>query len=499
MGTVVVSALLLAFIVYVTVGLWLGSRTKGIADLLPVQLSRQARVDSASEFSSSTVATTISLATVVMAFFELAGRFGVWLFWTVVTTSAGLLVVRFFAKRIWQRMSVYDHRPTLHEFLGTEFNSELLSYVGAVCASLGFLFAFAVELTVGSKFFAALVPGVPTWLVVVVLSVVAFVYTALGGFRAVIVTDKIQMISIWLLLLALPVFYLYYVLAHGGWAENLAKIPLQILDFSYRDGLWAFLLGIFVINVPAFISDMSIWQRIAAAQKNQTVTGGLLRSVLSSAATWGLFALLACFAFMIVTPTGGVNPLISVVKVIGGTKGVLAGFVLFFTALGLYGAMLSTASTQLIAVSHTLYEDVFSRIRKQALKERLASRKELRISRSILIAAAIISTVLVQLLSGAGFSIADLVFAIYGAQLGLCPLVISCLLLDRQRLMRVSNWAALAVGAGFVTGWGTAIYGRFTGNTSLVFLAPVCSLIISAAILCTGFVAGKTTNSQVRT
>ena len=244
---------------------------------------------------------------------------------------------------------------------------------------------------------------------------------------------------------------------------------------------------------------MSIWQRIAAAQKNQTVTGGLLRSVLSSAATWGLFAVLACFAFMIVTPTSGVNPLISVVKVIGGTKGVLAGFVLFFVTIGLYGAMLSTASTQLIAVSHTLYEDVFSRIRKQALKDRLASKKELRISRAILVAAAIISTVLVQLLSCVGFSIADLVFAIYGAQLGLCPLVISCLLLDRQRLMRVSNWAALAVGAGFITGWGTAIYGRFTGNTSLVFLAPVCSLVVSGVILCTGFVVGKTTNSQVRT
>jgi len=188
-----------------------------------------------------------------------------------------------------------------------------------------------------------------------------------------------------------------------------------------------------------------------------------------------------------------------VVKVIGGTKGVLAGFVLFFVTLGLYGAMLSTASTQLIAVSHTLYEDVFSRIRKQALKDRLTSKKELRISRSILIAAAIISTVLVQLLSGAGFSIADLVFAIYGAQLGLCPLVIAGLLLGRERLGRVSNWAALAVGAGFVTGWGTAIYGRFTGNTSLVFLAPVCSLVISAVILCTGFLAGKTPNSQVRT
>jgi hypothetical protein len=304
------------------------------------------------------------------------------------------------------------------------------------------------------------------------------------------------MISIWLLLLALPAFYLSYVLAHGGWAENLAKIPTGILDFSYKEHLPEFLVGIFVINVPAFISDMSIWQRIAGAQKDQTVMGGLFRSVLTSAATWGLFAFLACFAFMMVKTGGGVNPLILVVNIIGNTKGALAGFILFFVTLGLYGAMLSTASTQLIAVSHTLYEDVFSRLRKRALNDRLESKKELRLSRSILIAAAVISTILVQLLSLAGFSIADLVFAIYGAQLGLCPLVIAGLLLGRERLGRVSNWAALAVGTGFIAGWGTAIYGRLTANTSLVFLAPVCSLVISAAILCTGFVAGKTKTSR---
>jgi Na+/proline symporter len=496
MSTIVISALLLAFIVYIGVGLSLSSRTKGIADLLPMKLSRQARVKNASEFSASTVATTISLATVVMAFFELAGRLGVWLFWTVVTTSAGLFVVRLFAKKIWQRISVYDHRPTLHEFLGTEFNSSTLSYVGAVCTSLSFLFAFAVELTVGSKFFAGLVPSVPAWVVVIVLSVVAFGYTALGGFRAVIVTDRIQMISIWLLLLALPVFYIYYALAHGGWGPSLARIPAPTLDFAYKEGLIAFLLGIFVINVPTFISDMSIWQRIAGAQENQTVAKGLWRSVFTSAATWGVFALLACFAFMIIKTGGGVNPLVAVVNVIGNTKTTLAKFVLFFTVLGLYGAMLSTASTQLIAVSHTLYEDVFSHLRKQALKERLASKKELNISRTILILAAVVSTILVQLLSSAGFSIADLVFAIYGAQLGLCPLVIAALSLKRERLRNLSVWAALAVSVGFVTGWGAAVYGRFTANTNLVFLAPVCSLVVSSVLLSVGFLTGKTEKLQ---
>jgi len=492
MSTIVVSALLLAFIVYIAVGMVLGSRTRNIADLLPLEFSRQACVKNSVEFSASTVATTISMATVIMAFFELAQRQGVWLFWTVITTSAGLFVVRLFAKKIWERISVYDHRPTLHEFLGKEYNSEALSYVGAICTSLGFLCAFAVELTVGSRFFAGVVPFVPAWSVVVILSVVAFIYTALGGFRAVIVTDRIQMVSIWLLLLSLPVFYIYYVANHGGWAENFIKIPPETINFSYREGLIPFLLGIFVINVPTFISDMSIWQRIAGAQKKQTVVGGLWRSVFSSASTWGLFAILACFVFMIVEPLQDVNPLLSVVRVIGNTKGFLPTCVLFFTVLGLYGAMLSTASTQLIAVSHTLYEDVFSRIRRHPLKERLELKRELNISRFILVLAAIISTILVELLSSVGFSIADLVFAIYGAQLGLCPLVIAALLLKREQLSGLSLWAALAVSAGFITGWSTAIYGRLTQNTDLVFLAPVSSLVISSLFLFAGFLTAKT-------
>jgi len=190
-------------------------------------------------------------------------------------------------------------------------------------------------------------------------------------------------------------------------------------------------------------------------------------------------------------PAKGVNPLVSVLGVVGNTKGFVSICVLFLAVLGLYGAMLSTASTQLIAVSHTLYEDVFSRIRKHGLMERLNSKAELNIFRLILILAAVISTILVQLLSSAGFSIADLVFAIYGAQLGLCPLVISALLLKRERLKRLSVWPVLAVSAGFIAGWGTAICGRVTGNTSLVFLAPVSSLIVSLFFLCVGFLTGK--------
>ncbi len=490
MSFIVLSALLLALALYVGIGITIGRRTKSVADLLPLASDRRAKVRDSAEFSTSTIATTISLATVIMAFFELSRYLGLWLLWTVVTTVAGLFVVRAFAGRIWQRMSIYDHRPTLHEFLGREFNSSILLRVGAACTSLGFLGAFAVELMVGSKFFAGLIPAVPAWLVVVVLCVAAFLYTAVGGFRAVIVTDRVQMISIWLLLLCLPVFYVYYAVTHGGWQASIARMPTGILSLSYSREVLSFLVGIFFINVPTFISDMSIWQRIAGCEKGQTVTAGLGRSTFGAAVTWGVLALLACFVFMIVPSGQQGNPLISLVGIIGATGGLLAPVVLFVTVIGLYGAMLSTASTQLIAVSHTLYADVFLRPGKN-LNDGPGFKKEMNISRTILILAAVISTILVQLLSGIGFSIADLVFAIYGAQLGLCPLVLAALILDRSRLKHLSAWATGAVSAGFISGWTAAVYGRLTHNTDLVFLAPVFSLTASLLLLGLGIFCDK--------
>ena len=72
MTTVVSIAFLISIIVYLYVGIFLSRKTKYVEDLLPLQLGKLSRVKNSTEFSRSTVATTISLATVIMAYFELA-------------------------------------------------------------------------------------------------------------------------------------------------------------------------------------------------------------------------------------------------------------------------------------------------------------------------------------------------------------------------------------------------------------------------------------------
>ncbi len=488
MSVIVLSALILSAALYLYIGFIAGRQNKGLADLFPILFGRNARVNTVDEFATSTVATTVSLATIILAYFELAGYFGLYLLWTAVTTAIGMLLMCFTANRIWEKLSLYDHRPSLHEFLGVEFNSQAVVLVASACTSIGFLLIFATELIVGSRFLAYLVPEIPEWITVIFLSTVGFVYTAIGGFRAVIKTDQIQMKMIWGLIIILVCYYLYHIL-NSGIEASIANVPSGVLDFSPRPGLGFFLLGITIMNIPTHISNMSIWQRISGAQNPKTIIAGFRRSIWSISFSWGLLALLACMAYMVVTPESNQTLLSDLLITIGNSP--MGLIVLFIVVLGLYGAMLSTASTNLLVVAHTVSEDILAKYKSAPLSERVKSKKEVWTSRLILAISALIAVFLVEGLKYLGFSIADLVFAIYGGALSLFPLIITALFSNRNRLARLSSYANAAVIFGFTFGWGAAIYGKSIGNSNLIFLSPGFSISISFVILLVGILITK--------
>jgi Na+/proline symporter len=435
------------------------------------------------EFAASTVAATISLATVVVAFYELVPSLGLWLLWTAITTALGLLLFSLFVRRIWMKMAVYDYRPTLHAYLGTEFNSKKLALVASICTAIGYLSAFAVELTVGSRFLAGLVQGIPPFATVGVLAAVAFIYTSLGGFRVVVVTDRIQMWFIWLLIGAM-VAYQVVTASQQGWAVSIQRIPIGLRTLTWHNGLTSFILGIAVMNLLTFIGNMSLWQRIAGSQQPDVVTRGMWASVGAAGGSWSLLVVTAVGGFMFVTPVQNENLLITMLKAMQASA--MGKVVIFCVVLGLYGAMLSTSSTQLIAVSHTLYEDVIASFRKADVHERAGLRIEALRSRLVLLVSAVAAVGVVEFLRVWGFTVADLAFAVYGAALGLVPPVLCTLFMSRQMTQRLSRPATLAVALGFLSCWSAAAYGRAVGNGSFVFLSPIISTAVATAIMVAG-------------
>ena len=210
---------------------------------------------------------------------------------------------------------------------------------------------------------------------------------------------------------------------------------------------------------------------------------GLMRSSGSATVSWGAIALLAILAPAIGHPFGNLHPVASMLANVATGLSPWATVVLFIAISGLFAAMMSTASTLLVAVAHTVFEDILSKDRHLTNDQRADSNTTLRSARIALVAAAVGAVAVVELLSYAKFTIADFVFAIYGAQLALFPPVCAALYLGRDRLRARSGWATAAIASGFALGWIAALFGKFTHADTLVFLAPVVSLVMSSVLV----------------
>lgn len=465
MSTTIIIALLASSGYFIFVGF--ASNRGARFHFLPMIRTEDA-VKNADEFSATTVATTVSLATIVLAYFELASYFGLFIVWTAVTTGLGMALVSAYATRIWKKLSVYSKSPTLSEFLGTEYDSVWVTKISAACISVGVLMILATELLVGSKYIASTVNQVRPWVIPAGLSLVAVIYTMQGGFRAVVVTDQIQMRAIWIFSLLV----LLFLAAYAYTPSHLSGAVRERHLLKPVPGLWIFLIGVTVMNIPTHISNIAMWQRIGAANETGIISRGLSRSTWQIVLAWALIALAACLSVFLIGVQPGVQPFSSLLEAMFKSS---AGPVLVFVVVvGIYSAMLSTASTNLIAATHTVSVDL------------VGASNSLPRQRATLIVLAVGSVAIVEGLDKIGFSIADLVFAIYGGALTLFPLILATLHLRRQRLNRMSREASFAVVAGFLLAWSAAFYGKLGEMPNLVFLSPTIGIGASLMFVALG-------------
>ena len=483
MFNTVLLSIIAACLFYCIISLKYNRRIKKLADFLPLS-SERPHVKNREEFSTTTVAYTISLATVIVAIFELFPYMRLWLFWTVITTYFGLILVRTFIRKIWKKMNSFKKRPSLHEFLGTEFGSDRLTMIAATCTCLGFMGALAVEITVGSKFLGSLVPNTPPLFWVVLIALFVLGYVGVGGYRAVVVTERIQMYSIYGFLTALTVF-LIFVALHTGFGSVKSDLGWPPHDLLPNDvGVISFLLGIFFINVPAYVADMSVWQRIGGCDDEKIATQGLRSGAIGSAVSWSWIVILAFATVLLVSNPEQKNPLFVVLQQIE-QKGAFNQIILAVMVIGLLGAALSTASTQLIAAAHAIYEDIVCKLRPIPNEDQ--EYREIRFLRLLMVILTILTVAIIEELSRLGFTIADLVFSIFGSELSLCPPVILCLFKSGKSLHSIRYWIIAAISLGFAVGWSTAIFGKLENLPNLVFLAPVVSLGLSLFFVLVGY------------
>ena len=464
----VFSAVLLPAILYFVQALRERQNIADIRDFFPLK-----RSISSGEYRSTTIAAGMSLATVIIAFINLAPIMGITLFVSVISYSISFLILYPCVGRI---MAANPNNDTIHAFLGNAYQSPAVKYVALTFSLIGYISIFSMELLVGVTVLEPFL-GNGVFVFALIYLIFIIVYSLMSGYRAVITTDKWQLRFIVISILALIAFAM-------AQTVNVPSVDVVSAFSSISSSwlsIWPFIVGITVMNLPAPISDAGTWQRLCSTKDAATARRGLLQIAPFFAVLWTILILFGCYYGLIATTygfDGSSEPLIAFIMKSLGSGGPIFTIFLFLFLLGLFSAMISTADSLLVVAAQIFSIDIL-KLDPEDTHPHVVMKK----ARMAMAAIAVVSFIIFTAFQLLSFDVVQLVFAIYGAQLAMFPVVFFALFFSKRfELSRAKTSAIASIFCGFAGGWASALYGKFGGPLNWLYNAPVTALVTGMLI-----------------
>ncbi|MDO8480538.1 MAG: hypothetical protein Q7S65_01840 [Nanoarchaeota archaeon] len=329
------------------IGLWIVLITAVIFAIIGIVLAGK-RIVKTEEYVLAR--NKLSLSTMVFTLF--ASGVGSWLLFGPAETllTAGLVALIGYALSstlsLWvygwigtKIRSVMPEGSSLTEFVLKRFGKPM--YLLVLIVSFVYMaLAMTAELS-GIGLAASVVYGMPAWQTILIIGVLTMIYTAIGGFRASTLTDRIQSYVI-LPLFALIVVMSLIIMGNFSTAYTQATLPA----FGWPGIEYALVLLIGVIAAESF--NQVWWQRVysgkdvATMRKAFYLAGILVFPVVMLAGLLGVYAVqahaaeapsIAIFSFLKTLPTwlGSSSIILIVALMMSSMDSLLNGMVSVFT------------------------------------------------------------------------------------------------------------------------------------------------------------------------
>lgn len=289
----------------------------------------------------------------------LIGMSGSWMLFTGLLgawISAVVLIPRV-------KQTRFGHFTTFPQIFKALFNSKVALIAGAI-SGIGYVGFTSAQILAGAKLASGTFPTLSTEHALIVMGIIAVVYTVMGGLKAVIYTDTVQWILLMsgLIFIGIPLAYL----SVGGWdgiRESLGPEFLSLGNIRWQDMVnWGATI------IPIWFVGMTLYQRIYACKDERTakrawfmaglfewpimafmgVTLGLLARV---AAVQGVLPGLGPEGVSGMDPEEGLPLLLSTVLPVGLMGLMMSAY---------FSAILSTADSCLMASSGNFATDILT-------------------------------------------------------------------------------------------------------------------------------------------
>jgi solute:Na+ symporter, SSS family len=287
--------------------------------------------------------------------------------WMLFTGLCGAWLSAVFLIPKIKRLEQTKRFSTFNDII-SHFYGNKVALLATIISLIGYIGFTSSQLLAGAKLTSAAFPEVTHYQALWIMGVIAIIYTAFGGLKAVIYTDTVQWIILicGLIFVGIPLAYFYV----GGWEVIEATLPasyFSLTDITFKQCIdWTFTI------IPVWFIGLTLYQRIYAcagekeARKAWFIAGLLEWPIMAMMGT--VLGLLARVAYLtnlfesVGYPAGSpidvemALPLLLKQSLIPGFLGlVLAAY---------FSAILSTADSCLMAASGSAVSDLFLKFTK---------------------------------------------------------------------------------------------------------------------------------------
>jgi len=246
------------------------------------------------------------------------------------------------------------------------FYGAKVAFIAGIISAIGYIGFTSSQLLAGAKLASATFTEIDLLTALIIMGVIAVVYTGIGGLKAVIYTDTIQWIILMVGLIFIGIPVAYYQI--GGMEAIRDTIPNEFL--SLANVSWQKLVNWGITIIPIWFVGMTLYQRIYASKSEKQakkawfiaglfewplmafmgVTLGLFSRV---AFENGMFAALGYSAGAEIDAEMGLPILLNTVLPAGIMGLMLSAY---------FSAILSTADSCLMAASGNVQTDILEKI-----------------------------------------------------------------------------------------------------------------------------------------
>ena len=280
-----------------------------------------------------------------------------WIYMAVIQTMTIFLVLGIFGTRV-ARLARRIHAVTIVDIIRHRYRSDALAAVAAFVIVLFFAASMVAQFVGGAQLFAA-VTGYSYELGLVLFGIVVVIYTSIGGFRAVALTDTCCAI---VMMLGIVLLFYYVLAAGGGFAailENLRTAHPAMLTPTAEGRM----------PISLYVSQWLLVGALTISLPQSVVRGISYRSSRDMHRAMIIGTVVIAFMNIAVNLVGvlGRGVLDVEAKALGGVDSVIPQLMahvmppelLGFAIIGPLAASISTISGVLIVASSAVVKDVY--------------------------------------------------------------------------------------------------------------------------------------------